>query len=57
MMLNEASHYFFISGKSVDCANLILPHEAAVSLHIRTEDGSEFAFNFLSVHGVPPLKG
>jgi hypothetical protein len=31
----------------------ILSHEAAVSLHIRTEDGRELAFNFLYGHGIP----
>jgi hypothetical protein len=51
-MLDEASHYFFISIKSEDCTFLILPHEEAVTLHIRTEEGSELAFNFLCGHGV-----
>jgi hypothetical protein len=54
MMLNEASHCFFISIKSADCPFLIFAHEAAVTLNIGTEDGSEFAFNFLCGHGVSP---
>jgi len=49
MMLNEASHYFFVSIKSVDRSNLIFTHKAAITLDIRTEDGSELAFYFLVV--------
>jgi hypothetical protein len=32
----------------------ILPHKTAVSLHICTENGRKFAFNFLRGHGVSP---
>jgi hypothetical protein len=55
-MLNEASHDFFVSIQGSGCGFFIFPHEAAVAFDICTEDGSEFAFNFLCGHGVPPLK-
>jgi hypothetical protein len=54
VLLDEVCHYFFISVKSLDCSNLIFPHEAAITLHIGTQDGSELAFNFLCGHGVSP---
>ncbi len=52
-MLNEVSHHIPISGQVLKGCNLILTHEAAVSLDICTQDGSEFAFNFLGGHGIP----
>jgi hypothetical protein len=32
---------------------ILVALKGAVSLHIRAQDGSEFAFNFLGVHGIP----
>jgi hypothetical protein len=52
MMLNEARHYSFISIKGMEGPFLILFHETAVTLHIRTEDGSELAFYFLGDQGI-----
>jgi hypothetical protein len=54
VLLNEASHYFFISVKGVDCPNLIFTHEAAIAFDIGTEDGGKLSFYFLGVHEVSP---
>jgi hypothetical protein len=51
-MLNEASHDFLVSIQGSGCGFFIFPHKAAITLHISTEDGSEFTFYFLSGHGV-----
>ena len=34
------------------CCFLILAHEAAIALHLCTDDGSEFAVDILSGHGI-----
>jgi hypothetical protein len=57
VLLDEVCHHFFVSIKSMDGPRLILCHEAAITLHICTEDGGEFAFNFLCGHGIPQRLG
>jgi hypothetical protein len=54
VMLDEVCHRFFVGIKCADGPCLILTHEATVTLHIRTEDGSEFALDFMGGHGIPP---
>jgi len=43
---------FFISVKSLDRFNFTFSHDAAVTLYVRTEDGSELAFKFFCCHGI-----
>jgi hypothetical protein len=45
-----------IGRKGIKGCNFILTHEATVTFHIGTEDGSKFAFDTLCGHGVSPLK-
>jgi hypothetical protein len=54
VILNEVSHHFFVSIQGADGPFLILTHETAIALDIRTENGSEFALDFLPGHGVSP---
>jgi hypothetical protein len=50
MLLNEVCHQLFVGIKCANGPRLVLTHEATVTLDIRTEDGSELAFNFLCGH-------
>ena len=54
VMLDEVCHHLFVGIKRADGPRLILTHEATITLDIGTEDGSEFAFNFVRGHGIPP---
>jgi hypothetical protein len=49
---NEASNNLHVSIQGVDGLFLILSHQAAVSLHIRTENGGELAFKFFGCQGI-----
>jgi len=55
-LLDEVRHHFFIGIKGADSRLFILAHETTVTLYIRTQDGSQFAFNFLGGHGLLPFK-
>jgi hypothetical protein len=56
VVLDTAGHHLFVFLQGTESGFLICAHEAAVTLHIRTQDGGEFAFKFFWGHGVISLK-
>jgi hypothetical protein len=56
VLLDEASHDVFVCLQCPEGPFFVLSHEEAITFHIGTEDGSEFAFYFLGGHEIPPLK-
>ena len=55
VLLNQAGHGCPVGGDGADGGFLIVLHEAAVSLHIRTQNGCEPAFEALFRHGITSL--
>jgi hypothetical protein len=56
VLLNEARNHFHISIQSPDGSFLILADESAIPLHVGTQDGCKFAFEFFCWRGVISLK-
>jgi hypothetical protein len=52
MLLDEAPHHILVCVQGMDSPLFVLCHEAAITFHIRTENGSELALNFLGGHGI-----
>jgi hypothetical protein len=52
--LDESRHELFVGVEGSDGAELVLTEKAAVTLHIGTEDGGEFTFDFLGGQGASP---
>jgi hypothetical protein len=55
-LLDKNSHDLFVVVQCPEGPLLIFSHEAAISLHIRTQDGGELTFEFFCWHGVISLK-
>jgi hypothetical protein len=49
--MNKACHHVLIRSKGAECSNFVPYEEAAVSLHLSTEDSSRFARDFWCGHG------
>jgi hypothetical protein len=51
---DELRHQSFVGVEGSNGAELVLAEEAAVALHIGTEDGGELTFDFLRGHRASP---
>jgi hypothetical protein len=50
-----SGYHFQVGLQGTDGSFLILPHEAAVALDVRAQDGGELAFYLIRVHGITTL--